>query len=77
MQNPNRTLLILTSVVVNKMTGCPSAGNYPDGWEKETQKVFDHKNWRNANKINWEDVYKNRVQLSEKYGTKGYWSNNR
>lgn len=30
-------LPILTSIVVNKSTRCPSAGNYPDGWEAETR----------------------------------------
>jgi hypothetical protein len=68
-------LPILTSIVVNKSTGYPSAGNYPDGsWKKEAQKVFNYKEWPNVDKINWKDVWNNRVQLSKDYGTPGYWS---
>jgi len=37
-------LPILTSIVVNKLSGSPSAGKYPDeSWEKEAQKVFSYK----------------------------------
>lgn len=71
----SRGLPRLTSVIVNQSTGCPSAGNYPGGsWEREAQRVFNYKKWHNANKINWEDVWNNRIQLSDEYGTKGYWN---
>jgi hypothetical protein len=71
-----RKLPILTSIVVNKSSGSPSAGEYPDkSWEKESQKVFSYKNWPGTEDIDWEHVYKDRKKLSDKYGTHGYWNN--
>jgi hypothetical protein len=68
-------LPILTSIVVNKSTGCPTDGNYPhESWDEETKKVFNYKDWPKVDKINWEDVWNNRVRLSDEYGTPGYWS---
>ncbi len=38
-------LPILTSIVVNQLTGSPSAGKYPESWENEAGKVFSYKEW--------------------------------
>jgi hypothetical protein len=65
----------LTSIIVNKLTGCPSAGEYRGPFEKEARKVFNFKNWPGADEIDWEYVWKNRKQLSDRHGTPGYWSN--
>ncbi|MFZ5562930.1 MAG: hypothetical protein ACOZBW_02685 [Thermodesulfobacteriota bacterium] len=69
-----RKLPILTAIVVNNSSGTPSAGEYPDNsWEKEAPKVFAHDRWPSVETIDWEYVWKNRRELSDKYGTKGYW----
>jgi len=69
-------LPILTSIVVNELTGSPSAGKYPNkSWEKEAQKVFRHKEWPDVDEIDWEYIWENRKRLSDKHGTPGYWSN--
>jgi len=71
----SRNLPNLTSIVVNQSTGRPSEGALPDSpWEIEAQKVFSHKKWVNVDKIDWEDVWNNRKDLSDKFGTSGYWS---
>ena len=69
-------LPILTSIVVNQLTGSPSAGEYPDkSWENEAQRVFSHKKWPDVDEIDWEYIWANRKKLSEKFGTPGYWGN--
>ena len=69
-------LPILKSIVVNQSTGSPSAGKYPDNsWEKEAQRVFSHVEWPDVDEIDWEYVWENRQKLSDKHGTRGYWSN--
>jgi hypothetical protein len=76
-------LPILTSIVVNQSTGSPSpptpTGEYPDNshnsWEKEAQKVFSHVEWPDVDEIDWEYVWENRHNLSDKHGIRGYWSN--
>lgn len=69
-------LPILTSIVVNQLTGSPSAGEYPDNsWEKEAQRVFNHEEWPDVDEINWEYIWEHRQELSDKHGTSGYWSN--
>ena len=76
-------LPILTSIVINQLTGSPSPpappGEYLDNslnlWEKEAQKVFSHVEWPGVDEIDWEYVWENRKDLSDKHGTRGYWSN--
>ena len=69
-------LPILTSIVVNKSSGSPSAGQYPEkSWKNEAQKVFNHDHWPDVDEINWEYAWMNRKKLSDKYGTPGYWDN--
>lgn len=69
-------LPILTSIVVNQLTGSPSAGKYPDkSWEKEAQRVFSHDEWPDVDEIDWKYIWENRKKLSDKHGTSGYWGN--
>lgn len=69
-------LPILTSTVVNQLTGSPSAGEYPNkSWEKEAQRVFSHKDWPDVDEIDWKYIWENRKKLSNKFGTPGYWGN--
>ena len=69
-------LPVLTSIVVNDATGAPSPSGYsvPD-WEKDAQKVFNHKVWPRVDEIDWDYVWENRKKLSNIYGTRGYWGN--
>jgi len=72
----DRGLPRLPSIVVNKSSGCPSAGEYPDkSWEKEALKVFEYNNWPNVDEIDWEYAWENRKWLSDECGTSGYWDN--
>ena len=64
----------LTSIVVNSTTGEPSSGYSVDDWKKDAQKVFKQREWPNADEIDWDFVWENRKELSNKYGTRGYWS---
>ena len=43
--------------------------------EDISKSVFNIKKWPNVDEIDWEYVWDNRKELSEKYGTPGYWSN--
>jgi len=72
----DENLPILTSIVVNEATGQPSPTGFsvPD-WKKHAQKVFNHKVWPAVEEIDWDYIWENRKQLSNKYGTRGYWSN--
>lgn len=68
-------LPILTSIVVNQGTGEPSANGYPVAdWKKDAQKVFNQKWWPDVGDIDWDYVYKHRVELSNNHGTRGYWN---
>ncbi len=68
-------LPILTSIVVNQGTGAPSASGYSVAdWEKDAQRVFKQKEWPQVDNIDWDYVYYNRAELSDKYGTRGYWN---
>ncbi len=68
-------LPILTSIVVNQGTGEPSASGYSVAdWEKDAQKVFKQKEWPLVDNIDWDYVYNHRAELSNKYGTRGYWN---
>jgi hypothetical protein len=64
----------ITSIVVNKLTGLPSAGYTPAKWASDTQEAFDKEFWPSVDDIDWEYVWKNRAVLSRKYGTTGYWT---
>lgn len=66
-------LPILTSIVVNQGTGEPSDGYSVTNWEKDAQEVFNHKEWPHVDDINWDYIYKNRGELSDIHGTRGYW----
>ncbi len=69
-------LPLLTAIVVTQSTGRPSAGGYTKGsWKKEIQSVLNLKEWPKVDEIDWEYIYDNRKQLSDKHGTPGYWSN--
>lgn len=67
-------LPILTSIVVNNASGAPSSSGYsvPD-WEKDAQKVFNHREWPSVDVIKWDYIWDNRKDLSNTYGTRGYW----
>jgi hypothetical protein len=68
-------LPILTSIVVNQGTGAPNANGYAVAdWEKDAQKVFSQKEWPHVDDIDWDYVYKHRMELSNIHGTRGYWS---
>lgn len=71
----NSKLPILTSIIVNQGTGKPSASGYSVAdWEIDAQKVFKQKEWPRVDDINWDYVYKNRAELSNIHGTRGYWN---
>ena len=63
----------LTSIVVNQATGRPSEGGYIGLWEEEAQSVFNHQEWSYVDEVDWEYVWDNRKQLSDKHGTENYW----
>lgn len=63
----------LTAIVVNKSTGAPSEGYAVVDWQKDKQAVFAVQSWPIADSIDWTFIWENRVELSEKYGTRGYW----
>lgn len=68
------SLPIVTSIVVNQATGEPSADGYPvKSWESDAQDVFNRDKWPSVDAIDWDFVWDNRKELSEKYGTRGYW----
>lgn len=64
----------LTAIVVNKSTGAPSEGYAVADWQKDKQAVFAVQRWPVADSIDWTFIWNNRVELSEKYGTRGYWT---
>lgn len=67
-------LPILTSIVVNDSTGEPSPTGFSvSDWREYAQKVFEHKDWPPVNEIDWDYIWKNRRELSNNYGTRGYW----
>ncbi len=64
----------LTALVVNDSTGEPSPTGFSvSDWREHAQKVFEQKVWPAVNEIDWDYIWKNRVQLSNSYGTTGYW----
>ena len=72
----HKKLPILTSIVVNSATGEPSESGYPvPDWQKDAQKVFNHKEWPRVDEIDWDYIWENRKELSNTYKTRGYWSN--
>jgi hypothetical protein len=69
-------LPILTSIIVTQSTGAPNAqGFFVEDWEKESESVFNHPAWPDVSEIDWNEVWKNRIELSNRYGTRGYWGN--
>ncbi len=68
------SLPILTSIVINKDSREPTAKGFqiPD-WKEEAQKAFSNKHWPNVDEIDWEYIWQNRKQLSNRYATRGYW----
>lgn len=64
----------LTAIVVNQSTGAPSEGYAVADWQKDKQAVFTVQSWPIADSIDWTFIWENRVELSEKYGTRGYWT---
>jgi len=64
----------LTAIVVNKSTGAPSEGYAVEDWQKDSQKVFAVRHWPDVDSIDWTFIWNSRVELSEKYGTRGYWT---
>lgn len=72
----NEGLPSLTAIIVNQSTGAPSEGYSVTDWKRDAEAVFRIKEWPEADSIDWEYIWKNRVALSEKYGTRGYWVKN-
>jgi hypothetical protein len=69
-------LPILTCIVVTEETGQPAEGGHPLGnLKNDQQRVFNHHEWPPLDAIDWDYVWKNRRELSDTYGTKGYWTN--
>lgn len=64
----------VTAIVVNKGSGAPSEGYSVDDWQKDAKAVFSVKSWPSAGSIDWGQIWNHRVKLSEKYGTRGYWT---
>lgn len=70
----NKGLPSLTAIVVNQATGAPSGGYAVQDWRQDAAKVFAVEDWPTADSIDWDYIWKNRVDLSEKHGTRGYWT---
>jgi hypothetical protein len=70
----NYDLPSVTSIVVNSATGEPSSGYSVADWKKDAQAVFTQKEWPDVDEIDWDYVWENRKELSNRYGTRGYWS---
>lgn len=64
----------LTAIVVNKISGAPSEGYSVENWKNDAQAVFEVEKWPDANSIDWDFIWEHRAALSEKYGTRGYWT---
>jgi hypothetical protein len=65
----------LTSIVVNVSTGMPTPGTIGPKTDPvaEIERVFKQQEWPPVDEIDWEDVWRKRKKLSERYGTPGYW----
>ena len=51
-------LPILTTIIVNKQSGQPTASGYPLGnWSEEVQAVFDFQGWPEVDSIDWNYVW--------------------
>lgn len=67
-------LPILTSIVVDQKTREPSAKGYSVvDWKADAKEVYAQKVWPHVDDIDWDYVFENRVDLSNTYGTRGYW----
>jgi hypothetical protein len=72
----DRKIPDITAIIVNKSTGKPSGYGHQKLQDKDFQRVFAYKEWPDVDEIDWEFVWENRKELSEEYGTPGYWENN-
>lgn len=68
-------LPILSSLVVNESSGSPSPEPPGKSWEEEILNSFRQEKWPHVDEIDWEYVWNNRNELSDRYGTSGYWTN--
>lgn len=67
-------LPILTSIVVEQKTGGPSETGYSvPNWKADAMKVYAQEVWPVVDDIDWKYVFENRVDLSNAFGTRGYW----
>ncbi len=64
----------VTAIIVNQSSGAPSEGYSVEDWERDAQQVFSQDNWHPSDEIDWNYVWYNRVGLSEKHSTRGYWT---
>jgi hypothetical protein len=70
----NLDLPKLSAIVVDKATGEPAVGGYAgSSWDKDAERIFNHKKWPDVSELDWEYVWIHRKELSKKYGTPGYW----
>ncbi len=65
----------LTSIIVEDATGQPSTGYHPENLKNDQQMVFNHQEWHAVDNIDWDHVWENRIKLSDKHGTRNYWTN--
>jgi hypothetical protein len=63
----------LTAIVVNQASGAPSDGYSVENWRQEADAVFVVKKWPPVDSIDWEYIWRNRIILSDRLGTRGYW----
>ena len=70
----DKKLPSLTAIIVNQSSGEPSGGYSVDDWREDAEAVFACTNWPSADSIDWDYIWQNRVMLSDKYGTRGYWT---
>lgn len=66
---------ILTSIIVNKRTGAPNPDGYSvESWKNDAVKVMKCNKWLHVDQIDWDYIWANRAELSDKHATRGYWS---
>lgn len=69
-------LPILTSIVITQATGEPNSTGYSVAdWQRDAEQVFGQDEWPDVDVLNWDYVWTHRVELSNAYGTRGYWKN--
>ena len=55
-------------------SGTPSEGYSVENWELDAEKVYAQTNWPATDDIDWDFIWENRAALSDKFGTRGYWT---